>query len=98
RADALNHNSSSYDIGIMQINSYWLPFLKKHGISESDLFNPCVNIHVGAWILRHNMDRLGPTWKAVGAYNARSKDKQMRYVGRVWKQYQRLVSQLSASR
>jgi soluble lytic murein transglycosylase-like protein len=83
---AKNHNKNgSYDIGLMQINSSWLPILKKYGIDESRLGDPCVNLQVGAWILSQNMQRMGPTWEAVGAYNARNPKLRIEYARRVYR-------------
>lgn len=64
----------------MQINTWWLPKLQKFGIGEEQLYDPCVNVNVGAWVLAQNFQTFGPTWKAVGAYNARSVGKQIVYV------------------
>ena len=82
-ARSKKNQNGSYDIGLMQINSTWLPVLKRYGISESDLYHPLVNLRVGAWILAQNIQRYGPTWKAVGAYNAVSPSKQLKYVQRI---------------
>ncbi|PEH40424.1 transglycosylase SLT domain-containing protein [Burkholderia gladioli] len=61
----------THDIGCMQINSSAMPFLQQYGITEDRLLtDPCLNIHVGAWILETKVRRFGPTWEAVGAYNA----------------------------
>ena len=81
---AIGRNANgSRDIGLMQINSAWLPTLSRHGIGESDLLDPCTNIHVGAWILAANFRRLGHTWEAVGAYNAASRSARDRYIARI---------------
>lgn len=81
---AVNRNrNGSRDIGHMQINSAWLPTLKQYGINEQSLFDPCINTYVGAWVLANNFKDLGYNWVAIGAYNAKSKDKRIRYARKV---------------
>ncbi len=58
------------DVGLMQINSWWFPLLRRYGIEPRDLWDPCLNIGVGAWILTGNIRQFGYGWRAVGAYNA----------------------------
>ena len=83
---AVGHNrNGSRDIGLMQINSAWLPRLSALGIAERDLLNPCTSIHVGAWILAGNVRRLGYTWEAVGAYNAAHPALRRTYAERVYR-------------
>lgn len=83
---AINRNKNgSYDVGLMQINSSWFPTLRKFGIAEEDLYDPCVSIHVGAWILADNMRRLGNSWNAVGAYNSSKPDLRVKYAQKVYR-------------
>lgn len=85
RAYNRSNKNGSYDIGLMQINSQWLPTLRRHGITEQDLLDPCVSIQVGAWILAHNVKRLGYSWNAVGAYNAADPTLRLSYALKVYR-------------
>lgn len=67
----------------MQVNSRWLGTLSSFGIGRDQLFDPCINTYVGAWILAQNISRLGYGWDAIGAYNARSPEKRAAYARRI---------------
>ena len=63
--------NGTVDLGWAQINSTWLPALRRVGITRGALlYNPCVNIGVSAWILRNNYARYGNWFQAIEAYNA----------------------------
>lgn len=82
---AINTNGDgSSDIGLMQINTGWLPVLSRYGISRKGLWDPCTNVRVGAWIMSQNIATYGYTWEAIGAYNARSPEKRKRYANLVF--------------
>ena len=90
RANAVNENGDgSEDIGLMQINSSWLPTLGRYGIGRAQLFNACVNAYVGSWILASNIQQFGMSWRAVGAYNARSPEKQLIYARAIYRRLER---------
>lgn len=89
KANALSakNNDGSWDIGLMQINSSWLPTLSKYGIGEKELLDRCINVNVGAWILSSNIASHGHVWKAVGAYNSPYEKSQRIYIRKVMINY-----------
>lgn len=92
------NKNGSYDIGLMQINSVHLPRLAKFGITKRDLLEkPCVNLHVGAWILSDAIARHGYTWVAIGAYNAGSHEKRRAYARKVFAMYDKIVRERQMS-
>lgn len=94
-----NIESPTSDIGLMGINRSWLPKLKKEfGLTEKDVWQPCTNVQIGAWILAHNFRQYGNSWDAVGAYAAScTKLKgydclkaRNTYSKKIWKNWQKL--------
>ncbi|MDX9743078.1 MAG: lytic transglycosylase domain-containing protein [Arcobacteraceae bacterium] len=68
------NKNQSCDYGIMQINSIHLPMLSKYNIQKEDLFDPRVNIFVGAWYLKGCINKHGENYKALNCYNGRIKE------------------------
>ena len=82
---AINRNlNDSIDMGLMQINSFWISRLRLD--SGRLLQDPCYNVMVGAKILRLCIDKYGYTWEAVGCYNAVSRQKRINYAWKVFKE------------
>ena len=74
----------SHDIGIMQINDWWL---RKLNIAPETALEPENNITLGVWILAREIRRHGYNWKAVGAYHSPTPWRQQQYVQRVARYY-----------
>lgn len=97
KPDAYEQLEDSESIGLMQVNSFWYGQLEGIGIQRNDLWEPCINISVGAWILSQEINRYGYNWKAIGAYNAgaftsRNKERKLklyaRYAEKVYRELQ----------
>lgn len=73
---AVKNTNNSYDLGPMQINTIWIPELAKFwGVKPSTAAalvrdDACVNIGVGAWILRTNMDKTGSLREGIAYYHS----------------------------
>ena len=49
--------------GIMQISDVWEPLLEKNGLTIEDLYEPCKNIQLGAYLYKKNPKNFGKRWK-----------------------------------
>ncbi|MDL2260137.1 lytic transglycosylase domain-containing protein [Deltaproteobacteria bacterium OttesenSCG-928-K17] len=66
----------SFDVGLMQVNSWWL---KRYGIALEAALDPLANIYLGGWILKQEINRHKNLRAAVGAYHSPNPDKARRY-------------------
>lgn len=78
-------------LGLMQINTVHLPLLRQYGIDQSNLFDPCTSVMLGAWVLADCIAKKGAVWAAVACYyagpNARITTDQVNYVQAVQRHY-----------
>lgn len=75
----------SFDVGIMQINSYWI---KKYRLPLEKVLEPQNNVYLGCWILAQEIQRHGLTWRAVAYYHTplhRNPERGLNYVKRIRK-------------
>lgn len=89
------NNNGSIDYGAMQINSIWLPELKKHGINADELRDdPCINVEVGTWILSQaiadGLMKEKPYLESVAGYHSKTPKKNAAYQTLVLKQLRTL--------
>jgi soluble lytic murein transglycosylase-like protein len=56
----------SFDVGLMQINSYWM---RRFGLDPHLVLDPRINVTLGVWILAKEIERFGITWQAVASYH-----------------------------
>lgn len=95
---AIKNKNGSYDLGVMQINSSWLPRLKKFGMTRNDVqFDPCVNVYIGTWILSKGL-ATGEGWQGVGNYHSATPIHNFRYRQKVKMAYQYMQQALSEER
>ncbi|MCT4575013.1 MAG: lytic transglycosylase domain-containing protein [Alphaproteobacteria bacterium] len=87
----LSKNSNgSYDLGLMQINTLWLPELAKHwGITETEaayvlVNDTCANINVASWILKKKINEAnGSMIKGISYYHSRTPKHGIKYAKRI---------------
>ena len=77
----------SHDIGLMQINNWWLKHLN---ISPEIALEPRNNATLGVWILANEIRRHGYTRTAVGAYHSPTPARQRMYAQVVARKYKNI--------
>lgn len=87
-----SNKNGTVDHGPFQINSSWLPTLKRHGITVAQLYEPCPSAYVAAWLLADAISRFGATWRAVGAYNSPTEVRRKDYARLIERHYTRLLN------
>ena len=94
----ISHNfNGTGDLGVMQVNSTWVPAVAKHWrASQAATFgalrdNFCANVEAGTWILRQAMDEAhGDFWAGVGFYHSHDPGYRADYLRKVLHQTLRL--------
>ena len=93
---AVKNTNGTYDLGPMQINTIWLPILKKYSITKHDLqFDPCINVKVGAWLLGRSIASYINFLKGVGDYHSRTPRFNSEYVQKVKISYTQINIELN---
>ncbi len=74
----------SFDVGKMQINSWWM---NRFGIDPVSLLDPDVNEAWGKRILAEEIARHGLNWQAVGKYHSPDSERGRQYAWRIYLHY-----------
>ena len=76
----------SYDVGLCQINRYWID---KYSIPPESLLDPEINRQWATAILEDEIARHGLNWKAIGKYNSPDIERGRRYAWLIYRHYTR---------
>ena len=74
----------SFDVGKMQINSWWM---ERFSIDPFSLLDPAVNEAWGKRILTEEIARHGFNWQAIGKYHSPDRERGRRYAWLVYYHY-----------
>ena len=91
--DAIRNKNGTFDYGVMQINSIWLPKILAYGYTQKDLqFNACKNVAVGTWIISQNMGNKDLLWKSIANYHSRTLSHNTPYQKSIYQAYKKLTT------
>ena len=78
---AAEASGKSFDVGLMQVNRWWM---QRYNIPPASLLDPDINRQWGIWILEQEIARHGYNWRAVGKYHSPDEERGRHYA---WKVY-----------
>lgn len=78
---AAEASGKSYDVGLMQVNRWWM---QRYSIPPASLLDPEINRTWGVWILEQEIARHGFNWQAVGKYHSPDAERGRHYAWRVY--------------
>lgn len=94
---AVKNKNGTFDLGVMQINSRWLPTFARYGYSRHDLqFDPCKNIMAGTWILASSIANGNSIWSGIGDYHSHTVKYNTAYRNDIHKHYQNILAILNS--
>lgn len=94
---ASHNKNSTYDLGVFQINSSWLPTLARYGYTKNDIqFDPCKNVMAGTWILAKGLAQGKSVWSGAANYYSHTPALNSLYRNDLYKRYQKIASVLLA--
>ena len=74
----------SFDVGLFQINSWWI---ERYRIEPESLLDPAINRQWGVFVLSQEIARHGLNWKAVGKYHSPDMERGRRYAWKIYRHY-----------
>jgi hypothetical protein len=68
---AVKNKNGTYDMGLAQINTAWVPYFARFGVKiEHLMYDTCTNLQASAYILKDSAIKFQGDWfKAIVAYN-----------------------------
>ena len=74
----------SYDVGMFQINSWWID---RYRIAPESLLDPTINRQWGVFVLSQEIARHGLNWKAVGKCHSPDLERGRRYAWKIYRYF-----------
>jgi hypothetical protein len=93
-----NKKNGTYDYGVFQINSIWLPKIAAYGYTREDIqYNACKNTQVAVWIIGKNMAEGRAVWSSIANYHSHTPTYNKRYRESIYANYQHLTNVMTAN-